>query len=226
MSGSPFVPLPPLSIAWTRKPVASARTEVRKLDDGRIRLSIIHDVIKGVTPEMLVWWFKNIEGEVEIEGCRLNRYRVWHPIDHIHYRVAKRCADGSIGPGAIFHIVEAFSGRRDWLVDGMTRVDRLDLDGFHHTPMRLGVPFGEASYRWSAVPGGTRYENSLTAGPIWPLFGRVLVPLLRRTMFPDDKAVAWLTHNVEEVGNFESFLPRLFADAVGVNAAPRGPTVA
>jgi len=31
-------------------------------------------------------------------------------------------------------------------------------------------------------------------------------------LFPDDKARAWLRHNVEEVGNFEFFLPALYAE--------------
>jgi hypothetical protein len=41
-------------------------------------------------------------------------------------------------------------------------------------------------------------------------FGRGVNAWLRRRTFPDDKARAWLTHNVEEVGNFESFLPALY----------------
>jgi hypothetical protein len=34
---------------------------------------------------------------------------------------------------------------------------------------------------------------------------------VRPRLFPDDKARAWLRHNVEEVGNFEFFLPELYA---------------
>lgn len=55
----------------------------------------------------------------------------------------------------------------------------------------------------------TKYTNWLVAGIEGPL-ARVN-PLLRRAMFPDDRARAWLTHNVEEVGNFEWFLPSLYA---------------
>ncbi len=37
------------------KPLSSAKTSIDRLDDGRLRLSIEHDVLHGVTPEMLVW---------------------------------------------------------------------------------------------------------------------------------------------------------------------------
>ena len=51
----------------------------------------------------------------------------------------------------------------------------------------------------------------LTVGPENPI-GRIFVNrLVRPRLFPDDKARAWLRHNVEEVGNFEFFLPELYA---------------
>jgi hypothetical protein len=38
---------------------------VKTLDDGRLELSIRHDILKGVTPAMVDWWFRNIEGTME-----------------------------------------------------------------------------------------------------------------------------------------------------------------
>jgi hypothetical protein len=44
-------------------------------------------------------------------------------------------------------------------------------------------------------------------------FGRLLFNrLIRPMVFGDLMGPAWLRHNVEEVGNFEHFLPRLFAE--------------
>ncbi len=40
-----------------------------------------------------------------------------------------------------------------------------------------------------------------------PFFNRIVRP----RVFSDDKARTWLKHNVEEVGNFEFFLPDLHA---------------
>jgi hypothetical protein len=43
-------------------------------------------------------------------------------------------------------------------------------------------------------------------------FGRLLFNrLIRPVVFSDLMGPAWLKHNVEEVGNFEHFLPALFA---------------
>jgi DAPG hydrolase PhiG domain len=84
------VTLPPaLSVPWDPKPVSSASAGSETLPDGRKRYWVKHDVLKGVTPTMLVWWFRHLEGDVEIEGRLLNRYRVWHPFDHVSARSAR-----------------------------------------------------------------------------------------------------------------------------------------
>jgi hypothetical protein len=49
---------------------------VEWLKDSRLRFSIRHDVLRGVTPAMLVWWLQHLEGEMDVEGARQNRYRV------------------------------------------------------------------------------------------------------------------------------------------------------
>jgi hypothetical protein len=68
----------PLSAPWQLKPVSSAQSGVETLADGRKRYWVKHEVLKGVTPRMLAWWFAHFaEGEVEIKGRLLDRYRVW-----------------------------------------------------------------------------------------------------------------------------------------------------
>jgi hypothetical protein len=203
---------PPLEIPWTRKPLASAETEVSVLPDGRIKLWIRHDIVRGVTPPMLAWWFRHIEGEMTIAGQRVPRYRAWHPLDHIAFRYARCCPDGSIGVGAVFHITEAFARNPKWLIDIDTVVEKLDDTGFIHGPRHFGLKVAHMEYVFDPVTGGTRYTNWLIAGLDAPLAGRVVNPPIRRLLFPDDRARAWLTHNVEEVGNFESFLPALYRE--------------
>ena len=66
-------------------------------------------------------------------------------------------------------------------------------------------------YRFSAIDDGTRYENSLTVGSQGPALARFLVNrFVRPRLFPEAMGQAWLRHNVEEVGNFEFFLPELY----------------
>jgi hypothetical protein len=200
----------PLDVPWIRKPLSSAKTEVSVLPDGRIKLWIEHEVIKGVTPAMIAWWFQHVEGEMTFGGVTATRYRMWHPIDHVSIRYAKRRPDGTIGPGAVIHLHEVFAQNPKWVVNVHTRIEKLDETGFLHCPHKLGIKVAHAEYIFEAVEGGTKYTNWLIAGLTHPI-GRLINPLIRRLQFPDDQARAWLTHNVEEVGNFEWFLPALYA---------------
>ena len=56
---------------------------------------------------MLVWWWRNIEGDMELDGKIYPRYPIWHPIDHIHFEVMHRTPDGTVDVGSTFHLVEA-----------------------------------------------------------------------------------------------------------------------
>jgi len=94
------------------KPLDSAETGVKTLNDGLLELTIRHAILKAVTPAMLGWWFQNIEGTMEHLGQTYPRYLVWHPIDHIHYEVVRRVPDGTAGPGARFHLGPAPVTRR------------------------------------------------------------------------------------------------------------------
>src|SRR5688572_4165259 len=128
------------------KPLSSAETALGVLDDGRLHLSIRHDVIHGVTPAMLVWCFQHLEGDMEVEGKRHARYRVWHPRDHVAFAYAKRAPDGGIGPGAVFHIHEVFGRDPRWNLDVKTLVTRLDDGGFAHVPRLHGLRLARMDY--------------------------------------------------------------------------------
>ena len=211
-TGEPPVQLPaPRPVPWRLKDLSSASTQLRTLADGRLYLHIRHQVLRGVTPRMLAWWFANLEGEMALAGKTWPRYLVWHPVDHISVRYARRRPDGSIGPGAQIHIREALGARLDYLVDVVTTIEKLDETGFVHGLRLLGVEVMRLAYSFTPVAEGTLYENSLTFGPgaapLRPLFNAVIRP----RVFPDDRARAWLKHNVEEVGSFEHFLPGLYA---------------
>lgn len=209
------LPVPiPIELPWTMKPLASAQTRLTYLEDGRLHLWIRHDVLHGVTPEMLVWWFQNLEGDMELEGRRLPRYRVWHPRDHVALRYARLPPGGKAGPGARFHIQEVLGGRPELTIDTLTDVTRLDTGGFAHRPRLLGLHVARMDYAFTRVPGGTLYENSLTFG--FPSrAARALNAWLVRTHFTEARGHAWLLHNIEEVGNLEHFLPRLYAGGHG-----------
>lgn len=198
-----------MSISWDPKPVESARSGVEVLADGRLRCWIEHDILRGVTPPMLDWWFRHLEGDMDFEGQRLSRYRVWHPRDHIEVSYTRRLADGSVGVGAQLHIVEMFGGNPRHRVDAPSDIVRLDEQGFEHRPQWHGLTAAAMDYRFKAVPGGTHYTNSLTVGIASP-WAWPLNLLIRRFVFDAGRAHAWIRHNIEEVGQFERFLPTLF----------------
>lgn len=167
---------------------------------------------------MLVWWFSHLEGEMEYAGRRLPRYRVWHPRDHIAIEYSTKNRDGSIGVGCVIHLTEMFGADPKYLTDVHTLITQLDEQGFAHRP-KLLLPVARMDYEFTAVSGsdglvGTRYVNSLTIGAAGPL-GRLINPLLRRFAFSEARGRAWIKHNIEEVGNFEAFLPALYAAEKG-----------
>jgi hypothetical protein len=188
--------LAPRPFNWTMKPLDSAETVVEPLGDGRLELRIRHDILKGVTPAMLDWWFRNLEGPMEHLGQTYPRYLVWHPIDHIHYDLARRAPDGTAGPGSQFHIVEALGANLDYLVDAAADVLRADDTGHTLSVRRSGTEVIRIEHTFTPVPQGTLFRSRTRVVP---------------KAVPEAMGRAWLKHSVEEVGNLEFFLPALYA---------------
>jgi len=209
--GSPVELPPQRSVPWTMKDAATAEADFHILDDGRLCIRIRHDILHGVSPKMLVWWFSNLEGDIQINGGLWPRYQIWHPIDHISIRYVRRRTHRTIGPGDRIHIREVLCGRCDYLIDMVSTIDKLDETGLIHGPRYLGLQVARLESTFTPVRGGTLFENSITFGPDMPLLGAFFSNIVRPRVFPDDKARAWIKHNVEEVGNYEFILPDLYA---------------
>lgn len=121
--------LPECDFGWTMKPLASAKTSFTIDKYGVYTLKIEHDIIKGVTPDMLLWWFKNIGGEMTYQENVYSKYVVWHPKDHIHWSLARKSIGKEVGVGSCFRIVEAFGRDMKCLVDSVESVEKLDETG-------------------------------------------------------------------------------------------------
>jgi hypothetical protein len=175
---------------------------------------------------------------MEYQGRTVPRYRVWHPRDHIFYKDVTVAADGTGSAGTRRHIVEAFARNSRYLVNVVDRVVYLDKTGILLSTERaglnlgslgsptidLGAEVGTLQHDFIRTPRGTRYESRLLIGRD-TLFGNLFLNrfVLRPFVLPDDMARAWLRHNVEEVGNFERFLPDLYnrsQEGAGVAARP------
>jgi hypothetical protein len=172
-------------------------------------LFIRHDVIRGCTPHMVRWWFENIGGEMDLNGQRISKYLVWHPVDHIHWELVRPAPGGGAGVGAKFRIVEAFMANPDFYIDIVETVLRLDDTGFTLANFVLEAEITRLNHDFIEVEGGTLYLSTLTVGFAAPGL-RLLNPLLHRLMFTEEMGRAWLRHNVEEVGALEHIIPRLY----------------
>jgi DAPG hydrolase PhiG domain len=211
-------PPEPLAVPWPMKSLGSARCGTERLADGRMSYWIRHDILKGVTPRMLAWWFSHLEGDVLVQGRRVNRYRAWHPYDHVHASYARRLADGSVGPGATIRLREYLGGNSRYEVNVFSDIEKLDEEGFIHNPRLHGVSgLVRMEYRFTRVADGTLYENRLLIGGAagWR---RSLSPLIQTLGFNAERGNAWLRHNIEEVGLFEQFLPDLYQQETGLES--------
>jgi hypothetical protein len=202
--------LAPRPVDWTMKPLSSATIDESVLPDGRVVLRIQHDLLRGVTTDMLVWWWHNIEGGIELNGQTYPRYLVWHPIDHIYFRVLKRLADGNVGVGSIFHLVEALGADMTHLIDVALYLRKLDETGGVVELPVLGRSAMRIEGRFVPHEGGTQVTSTMTAGfSSW--VGTIgLNRLLLGWFFPPERRRAWLKHSVEEIGNLQFFLPELY----------------
>jgi hypothetical protein len=201
---------PPRALPWALKPVDSAQTQLAYDGFGRMVMHIRHDLLKGVTPVTVAWWFGHIGGDMEIDGVRLNKYLVWHPRDHIHWELARPGADGSASKGAQFRIVEAFGRNPDFYIDVIDTVTKLDDTGITLESYRCGLRLTRLNHDFLAADGGTRYVSTLTIGTDLPGLRSLLNPFLHRFVFDEAMGRAWIQHNIEEVGLLEHLLPRLY----------------
>jgi len=210
-------PPEPWASPFPLKGLGSARCGAETLPDGRRSYWIEHETVRGVTPRMLAWWFAHLEGDTVIAGRRVNRYRAWHPYDHVHASYVRRGPDGRVGPGSVIRLIEFLNGDPRFPVNTVTTIEQLDEQGYVHHPRVHGIAgLARMEYRFSPVDGGTRYVNRLLVGGTHG-WRRAVTPWLQRFGFPEARGQAWLRHNIEEVGLLEHILPPLYRQETGLD---------
>ena len=204
---------PPRRLPWPLKPLESAATSLAYDARGRMVMRIRHDILKGLTPAMVAWWFGNIGGGFDLDGAHVSKYLAWHPRDHIHWELARPGPDGRASAGAQFRIVEAFGADPACYVDVVETVTRLDTSGFTAKAFVAGHEVSCLDHDFSAVAEGTRYLSTLTVGSALPALGRLVNRIMHRHVFTEAMGRAWLKHNVEEVGLLEHLIPQVLGAA-------------
>lgn len=203
--------LPERPHAGRMKPVTSARTTQSILPSGQLLLTIEHDLLRGVYPPMLRWWFENLGQVMTYQAEVYPRYLLWHPRDHIHWELAAPGPAGGTGQGASFRIVEAFAANPKFYVDSTEFVEKLDDEGISLVRRELGTEIFRLEHRFGSTPEGATYHSRMIVGAATGIVRPLFNSIVRPRVFSNDMGTAWLTHNVEEVGMLEHLLPALYA---------------
>jgi hypothetical protein len=202
---------PPRNIPWPLRDAGQAVTSHEVLPDGRIRLSIVHRPLPGVTPQMLAWWYRVLPlGVVEFDGATRPLYHLFHPTEHGRIWIEEPADDGQPGVGA-----GGVVARYEWFgpfdSEGAARVVELSPKRFVTRPTVLGFTIGEIRHTWGTSTQGATYSVDTVIGVDWPLVGPWVNALLRRYVFSEGMLREWKRHQVEEVGLLPHFLPQLYA---------------
>ncbi|MGB7361031.1 MAG: hypothetical protein WA944_24965 [Mycobacterium sp.] len=212
----------PLPVLRPLRTVDTARIAYSELPHRRRRITLDHRPLQAVTPAMLLDWFTHLGGTMTYAGQTVDRYLAWHPIDHIRWELARPAPSGGAAEGARFHIVEAFGAKPEFTPDEIARVEKLDETGIRLVLRVAGIPVFQLEHTWSAGDDGAHYVTVMDLGARSPM----LAPVNRliRSRFHDDKAQAWVKHNIEEVGQLEHLLPQLVSsgEAEPAQRAQRG----
>lgn len=204
------LPIPqPIPQLHPLRDTSSARTTIQEFPGRRLRITIDHAPLEGVTPDMLLWWFSHIGDTMTYAGQTYPRYRVWHPLDHIHWELKREAPGGGAAEGARFRIVEAMGRSEAHYVDSIDRVEKLDRTGIRLVLRVAGAQFFQLEHTWSEGRGRTHYVSVLDLGSRSRL-GYPVNAYLRKHVFGAGMPEAWLKHNIEEVGLFEHILPELY----------------
>ena len=213
---------------WKLKNTETTRFEIIEQDNGQFCAVLNHSCVRGVTSEMLFWWFQNfanltvtLDDTPGYEGARVPAYLLWHPSDHCNATLS-----GSLGPGgtaragAKIHIQEAmqfdtyglkYPGTTALRVfycagDGWAMGKAIPILG---KAMCLRIHFADIITDGDIV--GVHYHYEVVIGvsgnnPIARALNRRITAAYSPEFFS-----AWHLHNTIEVGTFENFLPALFA---------------
>ncbi len=196
-----------IPLIYPLRTVDPERVSIRHFAHRRLRMTIDHEPLEGITPEMVLWWFRHIGGTMPYAGGIHPRYSVWHPLDHISWRLVN--PSHPIGEGSRFHITEAFGQDPAMLVDSVDRVEKLDRTGIRLALRIAGAQVFQLEHTWSAGRGRTHYVSVFDLG-LRSVLGAPVNAYLRKKVFRPDMDAAWIKHNVEEVGLLEHFLPALY----------------
>ena len=165
----------------------------KKSNNETIDLIVEHE-LSGVSPEMIDWWWDHIDNS--------ERYRLWHPKDHksFEWEVSPGSVKGHVG--AIHRVVETIEGRPTTLRIRWENPDSIPLKAeFEHKNAASVLnnkdkPISWILHEYHSIPNGTLLRSTFR------------LPAQVPNSFIEDLR----KHNIEEIGYFTEFLPRLYEE--------------
>lgn len=160
---------------------------------GKTKAVVAEHELKGVTPEMITWWWDNIEDT--------ERYKLWHPKDHIAFEWVVPPSAGHVG--AIQKATEKVGGIPMALLIRWEDPKSVKTEYQNVLAASIISDDGDVimcfSHEYEAAPYGVRM----------------------RSTFHVPSRVSWIIgsglrkHNIEEMARFSEFLPDLYRQNTG-----------
>ncbi|MFX1292993.1 MAG: DAPG hydrolase family protein [Promethearchaeota archaeon] len=165
--------------------------QILKMSKGKTIDLVIDHTLSGVTPEMIDWWWDNID--------TTERYKLWHPDDHQFFQWEISPIKGHIG--AIHRVVENI---------GISTTLRIRWEDPSTSPIPIEYdhalvgsildhndnPTSWLLHEYESIENGTKLRTTFR------------LPARLPTQFIE----ALRKHNQEEIGEFVNFLPILFEE--------------
>ncbi len=174
---------------------------------------VVEHEIPGITPDMIDWWWVNME----------KGYELWCPDEHKGFKWevkpplgghigAVQIATESIDYGPVMNL------RIEWVDPNIGTQEQKDFWTYEHllTAGSTGAQPGTKamvmlSHQWEAIPGGCKMRSCMHGFPEPPPGS--FTPPKPTTQHPSGKSPTgggWIAHNKAEVSTFKEFLPALY----------------
>lgn len=220
---------------WALKPTSSVSWGQVKNKSGQICVVLEHSLLRGVTSDMIAWWFRNfanlkvtLEDVEGYEGEKVPAYWLWHPSDHINAQfVGKLGENGTARAGAKIRIKETMQYNKygfQFPVNQELEIFYCEKDGWgmgKRIPFFGKMIFLRISYKDVYEDGkiiGVHYHYEVVAGTNKQ---NIMAKAINKKLvggFTAEFWEAWITHNTIEVGVFENFLPVLYSQRNDLNS--------
>jgi hypothetical protein len=206
----------PRNLGWTLKRLEGAHLTMTLLSDGRTQYKIEHSKVRGVTAEMISWWYGvYADLTLVIDGQVFPAFLISHPTDHISLKKETSTPNETLQPGDHIIIQECYNQEMDQILNERLTVLSLENDFYTLQVSRAGMRVADIEFRFNDCDSGVNFTSKLTVGvelgPLKSLINRIIIPWLYfRNRNWEKSNAAWMQHTVEEIGNFENFLPEIF----------------